>query len=318
MKVVIIGPGALGCLLAAKLSHKQQLPDTQSSPLDLWIFDHTPERARQLAENGLTFEEDGRQLHCPVNATADPAVISIADAIFLCVKSLDVTAGLEKAKSISGQDTLLITMQNGIGHLDILNAHNGPPSVALGVTAQGANMVGTGHVRHAGDGITRLGFLDDIVDSKKDLLAEISSRLCDAGIETVVVGNITEFVWAKLLVNVGINALTAIHGCANGKLLDSPSMKNQLSAAVREAEAVARAKGIAIAADPLTVTLEVCKQTGSNISSMLQDIRKKRLTEIDSINGAIVKAGRQLNIPVPVNEELVQQVKVMEKKYSSW
>ena len=85
--------------------------------------------------------------------------------------------------------------------------------------------------------------------------------------------------------------------------------------AVREAEPIARAQGIQILADPVAVTLEVCKQTGQNISSMLQDVRHGRPTEIDSINGAIIKAARQLHIPVPVNEELVGKVKNIEKNY---
>jgi len=311
MKVVIIGPGALGCLLASTLS----LRSNTATPPDIWILDHKPERVRQLVENGLTMEEDGREFYCRVNATVDPGEIGQADVIFLCVKSLDVADGLRAAKTIAGGDTLLITLQNGIGHLEILQTHKEPPMIALGVTAQGANLVDTGHVRHAGNGITRLGLLNS-TGRQAVLLQEVCDLLSGATIETSIVENIIDFVWAKLLVNAGINALTAIHNCPNGALLESAATRKQLSDAVREAETVARARSIQVPSDPVAITLEVCKQTGANISSMLQDVRSGRPTEIDSINGAIVQAANELHIPVPVNEELVSRVKEIEKNYS--
>ena len=311
MKVVIIGPGALGCLLASSLSLKSKT----DNPLDIWILDHRPDRVRQLAQNGLILEEDGREFHCRINATEDGREIGQTDIIFLCVKSIDVADGLAAAQSITADNTLLITLQNGIGHLDILQTHKEPPFIALGVTAQGANLVGTGHVRHAGNGITRLGILNGSTNRLTGILTEVAGLMNNAGIETSITENIIDFVWAKLLVNVGINALTAIHNCPNGELLESTAITKQLSDAVREAAAVARARGIQIVADPVAVTLEVCIQTGLNISSMLQDVRYRRLTEIDSINGAIVNAARKLQIPVPVNEELVCKVKEIEKNY---
>ena len=311
MKVTIIGPGALGCLLASALSLKNKT----GTPPDIWILDHKPERARQLAATGLILEEDNRKLQCRINVTADPGEVETSDVIFLCVKSLNVADRLQAAKIIAGPDTMLITLQNGIGHLETLAAHQGTPSIALGVTAQGANMVDTGHVRHAGNGITRLGLLKGQTRQTTDLLIKTATLLNSAGIETEIVDNIIDFVWAKLLVNVGINALTAIHNCPNGQLPESPATQEQLTDAVREAEVVARAQGIEILVDPVAVTLDVCRKTHNNISSMLQDVRNRRPTEIDSINGAVIKAAKELNIPVPVNKELVRQVKEIEKEY---
>ena len=309
MKVVIIGPGALGCLLASTLSLKHN----SDNPPDIWILDHRPDRVEQLAKNGLILEEEGRQIRCRINAAVDPRAIGTADVIFLCVKSQNVADGLTAAREITTDDTLLITLQNGIGHLETLQKKQEPPVIALGVTAQGANLVGTGHVRHAGNGITRLGLLNN--NRQIGPLKEITGLMNNVGFETHLVDNIIDFVWAKLLVNVGINALTAICNCPNGGLLESDATISQLTDAVREAETIARARGIQILADPVAVTLEVCKQTGQNISSMLQDVRHGRPTEIDSINGAIIKAARELHIPVPVNEELVSKVKSIEKNY---
>ena len=311
MKIAIIGPGALGTLLAASLAVKSN----PKIPFDLWLLDYKPERAKLLNEQGLILEKNGRQLHCKINVTADPKEIGPADIIILCVKYQDVAAGLEQAAKLAHPESLLITLQNGIGHLELLNTEKESPAIVLGVTAMGANMASPGHVRHAGSGLTRIGFIRSASFARSLLLAKVCNLLNDCGMETAIVDDILDYVWTKLLINVGINALTAIHRCPNGELLESDDTKNKLAAAVKEGETVARAMGINLPDDPLTMTLDVCRRTAKNLSSMLQDINNKRPTEIDSINGKIVAAGKKLGIPVPVNEELVQEVKKIEKSY---
>jgi 2-dehydropantoate 2-reductase len=189
------------------------------------------------------------------------------------------------------------------------------PALVLGVTAQGANLVSPGHVIHAGSGLTRIGFLKSAGFGTSLQLAQVCNLLNACGMETAIVDGILNYVWSKLLINAGINALTAIHQCPNGKLLESDDMVAKLTAAVKEGEAVAQAMGIILPEDPLAMTIDVCKKTARNISSMLQDVRNSRPTEIDSINGEIVAAGKTHNVPVPVNEELVRQIKTIEKSY---
>jgi len=310
MNIVIIGPGALGTLLATSLA-----PAAKSNKTELWMLDHNPERAALLAQQGLVLEKESRLLSFPVRASADPKTIGPADIIFLCVKSSDVADGLGQAAKLSHAESILVTLQNGIGHLELVKAYKGPPAVALGVTALGANIVAPGHVRYAGGGLTRIGFLKSANFARSLLLARVCNLLSSSGMETVIVDNILDYIWSKLLVNVGINALSAIHRCPNGQLLESAETQEMLSAAVREGESVARAMGINLPEDPLAMTLDVCKKTAANLSSMLQDVNSKRPTEIDSINGAIVAAGRKLAIPVPVNEELVKRVKEIERSY---
>jgi 2-dehydropantoate 2-reductase len=310
MNVVIIGPGALGTLLAASLA-----PAAKSNKTELWLLDHNPERAKLLSKQGLVLEKDSRQLTFPVKATADPKAIGPADIIFLCVKSTDVAAGLHQAAKLSHAESILVTLQNGIGHLELIKAYKGPPAVALGVTALGANIVAPGHVRYAGSGLTRIGFLKSANFARSLLLARVCNLLSNRGMETLIVDNILDYIWSKLLINVGINALTAIYRCPNGQLLEFAETQEKLAAAVREGETVARALGIDLPEDPLAMTVDVCKKTAANLSSMLQDINSKRPTEIDSINGAIVAAGRKLSISVPVNEELVKRVKEIERSY---
>jgi 2-dehydropantoate 2-reductase len=311
MKIAIIGPGALGTLLAASLT----IRSNPKTPLDLWLLDYKPERAKFLNEQGLILEKGGQRLSCKINATADPNKIGPTDIIILCVKYPDVADGLQQAAKLAHPDSLLVTLQNGIGHLELLKAGQGSPAIVLGVTAMGANLLSPGHVRHAGSGLTRIGFLKSASFARSLLLAQVCNLLNDCGMETAIVDDILDYVWTKLLINVGINALTAIHRCPNGELLESDDILNTLTAVVKEGEAVARAKGIQVVDDPLAMTLDVCRKTARNLSSMLQDINNKKPTEIDSINGEIVAAGRKLGIPVPANEALVQKVKNIEKAY---
>jgi 2-dehydropantoate 2-reductase len=125
MKVAIIGPGALGSLLASSLTIKQKkIPD-----LDLWLLDYKPERAQHLNEHGLILEENNQERHCKVKTTANPKDIGPADIIILCVKSQSVAAALEQAEKLFQTDTLLVTMQNGIGHLELLDMYATPVAV---------------------------------------------------------------------------------------------------------------------------------------------------------------------------------------------
>lgn len=309
MKVVVIGPGALGCLLAATLARNAE-------DLDLWLLDHRKSRALTVARQGLVLEEREQLYRFQIQATADVLEIGgSADLIFLCVKAHDIVPSLERLTPLLVANTLLVTFQNGIAHLPIMSKLNGNFLWAVGVTSQGATLIGPGHVRHGGRGITRLGFLDPSPEEALSQLHEAAALLNKVGIETEVVANIIEHVWNKLLVNVGINPLTAILSCSNGNLLESATAEARLEAAVREAANVAKAKGIKVVDDPVALTKKVCHATRDNHSSMLQDVLNKRPTEIDAINGAVVEAAKELGIAVPVNEKLVSEVKEVEKGY---
>ena len=273
MKIAVIGPGALGCLLAASISSR--------SDHEVWLLDHDEDRAAKIGEH-VFLEENGKTLSCPVKVTCNTSEIGTAHLILLCVKSRDVQKALHEAVSLFSGSSLLITFQNGIGHLQALEEAVEHGAVALGVTSHGATLAETGHVTHAGTGPTRIGFSGSYAASDVSKLKAAGALLTKSGIETESVSNIIAYVWNKLLVNVGINALTVIYDCPNGQLLESEEARNRLDKAVEEAAMVARAKGIEIEPDPLQTTITVCQATGNNISSMLQDVRKKRPTEIDA------------------------------------
>ncbi|HHO46958.1 MAG TPA: 2-dehydropantoate 2-reductase [Desulfobacteraceae bacterium] len=315
MRIVIVGPGALGSLLTARISLYLDRHDRAGSGQDvrLHLLDYRPERAEFLARHGLILDDGSRRAHCFPAVTADPEICAGAEILFFCVKTTAVAAALAGVLPFLVPFQVVMAMQNGVGHLDRLALL--PCLHGAGVTSEGATLLSAGHVRHGGAGLTRLGLLNGTPASAGMILERAAKLFNGAGLATEITDDPLAHVWAKLLVNVGINALTAIHRCRNGELLESAVLRDTLEKAVREAKMVARAKNIPITADPVATTLAVCQATGNNISSMLQDVQRHRRTEIDAINGAIVAEGERLGIPTPVNRELVRLVREIEDAY---
>ncbi len=310
MHFLLVGPGALGCLLVSVLARGLAGSDNRLS-----LLDHNPERADFLNRQGILYDLQDQQQRIPITATASPNILAPVDVIIVCVKSYDIPACLQACRPLLQKGSLLIFMQNGIGHLDGRQLA-GQAACAFGTTTEGATLLSRGHVRHAGRGATHLGFLARPDDQAGLLLEKTAQAFSQGGLSVSIMENILDRLWAKLFVNVGINALTATLNCNNGSLLTLPGVTARIKAAVAEAEAIARALGISVNDDPFQSTLTVCRNTAKNISSMLQDIRNRRRTEIDAINGALLPYGRQLGIATPENLLLVSQVKKLEEGYA--
>lgn len=316
MRIVIVGPGALGSLLTARIAlciEKERAAGADNELPELYLLDYKPERASQLRESGLLLEEKGQRIHCRIQVEVSPETCAGCDVLFLCVKSTSLVSALERISPFLLPETLLVAMQNGIGHLDMISALACMSGV--GITSEGATLISPGHVRHGGAGTTRLGVLDTETDSNVQRLAQATELLNASGLETRITHNPLRHIWAKLFVNVAINALTAIHRCPNGELLAFPAARDLMGKAVREAVSVARALDIAVEGDPVASAFRVCESTAANISSMLQDVQNRRRTEIDAINGAVVAYGKRLGISTPVNADLVRQIKRIEASY---
>ena len=305
-RVAVVGPGALGCLLAATLCRIHE---------KIWVLDHDSQRAALLQHSGLTLERAGRFEQFPIQATADPRKIGPVDLVLLCVKSPALGQTLPALSPLLTKNTLLLAWQNGIGHHPLLREAQLSGFVALAVTSLGAHLVGPGQVRFGGAGATSLGFIDTAPQWAELALQGAAEVFHAAGLEVRVEADILVQVWNKLLVNVGINALTAIHNCENGGLLKNGEALALMGVAVLEAASVAQAKGIAIAPEPVDRTIAVCQATAGNVSSMLQDVRAKRQTEIEAINGAVLEEAGRLGIPTPANAQLFAAVKSLEKSY---
>lgn len=305
MKIAIIGAGAMGCLYGGKLSQSQE---NQVYLLDIW-----KEHIDSINKHGLIMEEDGETLvYKDVKASLHAADIGHVELAIVFVKSTLTQIAVHEAREIFGQETLVLTLQNGLGNLDIIGDEVGHVNVIGGTTAHGAYMKAPGRICHAGFGKTIIG---ELGGKKTDRIQEVAKVFQSVGLETEISSNILGLIWDKLIVNVGINALTAITGLHNGELLDHPELLEIMKEAIDEAVSIAKSKGIKLSdQDPYIHTLQICRNTANNKSSMLQDISNKRRTEIDMINGGILREGQAQVIPTPVNMVLTNLIKHWEKK----
>jgi len=311
MRFAVLGPGALGCLMAAKLAEA-----VTTFGDSLWVLDHNRERAEAIQHQGIIYEKFDKKKQYPIKACADPAVISRVDVLFLCVKSYDLKSALDFCRPLLASGTLIVFMQNGIAHLELQN-QVGAAVPVYGCTSEGATYLGVGHTRHAGEGTTFLGCLGNPdMGAGRQMLDRAVSRLRTGGLSVSLSDTILVRLWAKLFINVGINALTAIHDCRNGDLLSLPEAVTEMRAAVSEAEHVAITKGIIVENDPYQTTINVCRSTAANISSMRQDVLKKKRTEIDAINGAVVREAELLGLSAPVNASIVKRMQEIEQGYA--
>jgi len=310
MHFVLVGPGALGCLLSYFVQKGCAVTGDR-----LTLLDYNGQRAKQLSDQGIEYRRDDISLNFAVNATSELASLQgDTDIILLCVKSYDVQASLDFCRPLLTKNTLLVFVQNGISHLDVLD-RCGDAATAFGTTTEGATLLDRGKVRHAGSGQTYLGFLKAQGTQAATQLDQTAMVLAKGGLEIAVTDTILTRLWAKLFINVGINALTASLGCTNGELLTLPGIKDRMEKAVREAEAIAKAKGIPVEQDPFQQACLVSEKTGANVSSMLQDVRNRKRTEIDAINGAIAAYGRQLALETPENARLCAEINQIEATY---
>jgi len=305
MRIVIVGPGAMGCLLAAFLSKTKE---------EIWLLDKNKDRAQTISKQGIMLEGLKVSFQAKVKATADPKEIGTADLVIICVKSYDTKEAAMQIKPLIQKDTLVLTLQNGFGNVEVIGEVIGSDKVIGGVTNEGATLLGVGQVKHAGRGETVIGRIDGKIPVE---MRSIRETLNKAGFETRISRDIKGLIWSKLIINVGINALTAITRLNNGRLLEFEGTRKILREAVSEATKIAKRKKIKlIYDDPLAKVEAVCEATSANISSMLQDVLRKKRTEIDFINGVILRQAQELGIPTPVNSILVELVKTIEASYS--
>jgi len=303
VKISIIGSGAMGSLFGGLLSRAGH---------DVVLYDVSREHVEAIRNSGLAIEEAGSSEVITVRpaATTDPADTRGSDVMIVFVKSTVTEEACRQFAPLAGSGTIALTLQNGLGKEAILRKHFGLERTAAGVTSQGATFLGPGRIRHAGKGPTHMAMASG---SHRKLVA-LATALAQAGFETHVESDVAGLVWSKLVINVGINALTALVNRPNGRLLDLEETRSLMADLVAEAVAVAKARGVTLTyADPLATVYEVAKKTGANRSSMLQDFDRGRESEIDFMNGAIVREAAELGIPVPVNAAVTRLVKAIER-----
>jgi len=303
MKTVIMGAGAMGSLFGGLLTLSGE---------DVWLVDIWKENIDAMRSNGLKVEDRGKVQIIPVKATTDVASVGKADLILFFVKTYQTEKAVSDVLVLQKENTVFLTLQNGLGNEETICKKVNRKKVILGVTGQGATFLGPGHIRHAGWGKTYVGELDEKITDRVTQIAQVFRK---AGIETEVSSHIHDLVWEKLLVNVGINALAALTGLKNGQLLDYPETVRLMEALVSEAVEVTRRKEIQIDENPMNRVKVVIEATRENRCSMGQDLDYKRRTEIDAINGAVVREAERFGISVPYNQMITDLIKVIEKRF---
>ena len=294
MSVAVIGAGAMGGLYGGLLASR---PGNRVLLIDLWR-----EHVAAINGSGLLIEAAEGPMRVMVQAAETARGLEPKDLVVILVKSRDTEAAARAAESAIGPETMVLSLQNGLGNIEILSEALGASKVIGGSTSFGAFLKGPGVIAWRGRGQTPIGELDGRVTDRIGTLAEVFQ---DAGLGPVVSTNVEGVIWTKLIVNVGINALAAILGVPNGGLLEDSEAASTMEAAVLEAAAVAAASGVRLeVSDPVAHVRDVCLKTGQNICSTMQDLRARRPTEIGVINGAVVKAGLRLGLDVQVNQRL--------------
>jgi 2-dehydropantoate 2-reductase len=302
MNFLIVGPGAMGCLFAARL---------KKAGHGVTLLDYRPKRVDHINEHGIRVEGITGEYEVRVPAVTGKST-EIPDVVLICVKANQTRKAANELAAWLGSEVRVLTLQNGLGNLEILEEIFGKDRVLGGVTAEGATLLGQGHIRHAGQGDTIIG----PEGPPEGPVSEIVSAFEEAGFNIRPAENVNDLIWGKLIVNVGINALTAITRLKNGRLPDIEGTRLIMEEAVREAVSVAHAKKITLPyPEPQKRVTEVCLATAENIASMLQDVLKQKITEVAFINGAIVREGAELDIPTPVNHTLTCLVQAIQDTY---
>lgn len=303
MKVAVVGAGAMGSLFGALLAE---------AGADVWLIDIWEAHVKAVNSGGLEIEREGQVRTVRLNATTDPAEVEPRDLVIVFVKSTHTGDAARTAGRLAGKHGLVLTLQNGMGNADRIAQAVDSENIIAGTTSYGATMLGPGKIRHAGIGLTTIGMWHKGNSGRAHHVAAFFSK---AGIETEVVEDVRRIVWGKLLINVGINAITALTGIKNGQLLDLASTVALSRAAVEEAIRVAEAQNIVVRQDAVEHVLAVAKATGGNRSSMGQDVDNRRLTEIAAINGVVVCEAERLGLQAPVNRTLTALVETLQAHY---
>jgi 2-dehydropantoate 2-reductase len=306
MKIAVVGAGAMGSLFGAMLAEAGQ---------EVWLYDVWAEHVQAINQNGLQIEREGKTRMVRPNSATDPAQIGPAELVIIFVKSTQTKAAAETARTLAGTGGTIMTLQNGMGNADIIADYIEADRVLAGTTSHGATMLGAGRIRHAGIGATTIGSWAD-TDQGRQRARQIADFFNKAGIETDTVADVRSVVWNKLLINIGINAVTALSGIKNGQLLDLAITRELSRSAVEEAMAVARAQQVGIKEDAVDIVFKVAEATAANRSSMGQDVDNKRQTEIAAINGFIVREAKRLGLEAPINFALTALIETLQSHYS--
>jgi 2-dehydropantoate 2-reductase len=293
MKILVVGTGALACLFAARLA---------DAGVEVWMLGSWSEGLSALRQKGVRLYDLNRNTHqYPVEVIDNPGGYNFKEALVL-VKSWQTERAAKQLKACLNQNGIALTLQNGLGNYETLKEALDEERVALGVTTLGAKMLEPGYVQHSGKG--------KVMVSNHPRLGKLVERLDLAGFGVEKVADPESVLWGKLVINAAINPLTALLRVPNGELLTRPTARELMAETVLEVVKIAAQRGVRLPyTNPVEVVEEVARSTAANTSSMLQDVLRGTPTEIEAINGAIIRLGEISGIAMPVNRMLWRLVR---------
>ena len=306
--IVVLGAGAMGSLFGGLLA---------AGGLRVTLVDPWHDHIQKIKSDGLRMIGFGGDRLIPIDATSDPAEIKSADLVFVQCKANFNAAAAESMQHLFNEasDTLAISFQNGLGNEEELATYFGENRVLGGLTAQGANIEGPGVVRNHAE---LPSFIGEMSGEVSDRVTSVARLLSAAGLPTKPSENIRTDIWRKLMANIAISAVSGITGLNIGQIFNEHRADSVSYAALEEAILVANATGVTLTADEAKEILaKIAGPNGTpgNKSSLRVDIENSQPSEIDYINGAVVRLAHEYGVAVPINETLVTLVHAMQSHY---
>jgi len=304
VKICVLGAGALGSAIGAALAQAGS---------DVWLINRSQAHVQAMNAHGLVLVTPQGEHRVAVQAATACTGLGPFELVIVLVKSFHTREAMAGASSSVGDNTAVLSLQNGLGHEDVLAELVGRQRVLIGRTYVGGTLLAPGSIISATEGrLTYIGELDGRLSARVQAIAAEFNR---AGLATSVSDNILGTVWDKLLVNVATGALSGITRLPYGLLYQVPEVKATALAAVAEAMAVAHAAGVQLS---FTDPEQPWVRAGAGLppdfkASMLQSLEKGSITEIDFVNGAVVAEGLRRGLATPVNAALVACIKGIER-----
>ena len=296
MNIVIIGAGAIGSLFGALLSKKNNV-----------VLVGRNSHIKAIRRKGLDIK-DKTQLNVKIPSEVLVNKVAISpDLLILTVKSYDTDLAISQAMQIISDNTVVLSLQNGLDNIDKIEKVVDRKQIIAGITTHGAFHSEPGIVKHTGKGQTILGELNG---QKTKRIGHIVDVFNKAGIETIASENIISEIWVKAIINSSINPLTTFSRCKNGYLLENPILEKIVEQVCKESTNIANVNGINLSYENMVKkTKEVIRNTSENYSSMLQSFKKGKTAEIDSINGKLINIGKKHRVDTAMNEILTHIIK---------
>ncbi|MFN2112562.1 MAG: ketopantoate reductase family protein [Anaerolineales bacterium] len=291
--VTILGTGAMALYFGSRLARVG---------VEVRLLGSWEEGLAAVNRSGICVQEGADRACFPALAAADESLFAPIELVLVLVKSWQTSRAAKQLSRALSPQGIALTLQNGLGNAEILREALGQERTAQGVTTYGATCLGPGLVRPGGEGTISV--------QQHPRLAPLVEMLRDAGLVVQEVNDLSSLVWGKLVINVGINPLTALLEVNNGHLLHSPDAVAVMVQAAEEAAELAARQGIELDfSDPGESVKSVARVTSQNLSSMLQDIQRGAPTEIEALCGEVVRRGASIGLPAPTNQLLYQLVK---------